>query len=69
MKMKVNVKKLLYKMYNSCKFADAGKLLKFCKKSIPTKKSSKDIRTIIKFSKYFFKIYLVNMLILLQCKF
>lgn len=62
-KVKVKVKKPLYIRYSSCKFAELGKSFEFCKKSIPTKKSCKDIKTIIKCNRYFFKIYLVSMLI------
>jgi len=53
-KVKVSVKNPLYNRYNNCKLAEGGKDLKFCKKSIPTKKNSKDVRTIKKLIKYFF---------------
>ena len=68
-KVSVRVKKLLYIRYKSCKFAELGKSFEFCKKSIPTKNSCNEIKTIIKFNRYFFKIYLVNMLIYFNVNF
>ena len=55
----VRIKKPLYIRYKSCKFADWGNLETFCKKSIPIKKISKDIKIIKKYFRYFNKRYFV----------
>jgi hypothetical protein len=58
-KVIVKIKKPLYITYKSCKFAESGSELIFCKKSIPIKNISKDIKIIKKYFKYFIKRYFV----------